>query len=285
MTTDWSQWIGRTQKQSDALTPQILSRFRATLDSNSANDQDPKVAPQGIHWCLCLPDAATAELGEDGHPRRTDTPDSFLPPIPLARRMWASSTVEFLAPLHRGEVIERISTIADIAEKSGSTGALVFVSIEHETHADGMLAVRERQTVVYRAAATEPPAPCPANTQPDLSDWQWHHQLMPSEPLLFRYSSLTFNSHRIHYDVPYAVDEERYRGLVVQGPLTATLLLDLAAQELGHNTLTKFAFQGKSPAFAGEPLHLVGRAEGSVVTLAALGGDGRQVMKATAEAG
>lgn len=280
MTTDWSDWSGRTQHQSDVLTAQIVSRFRATLDSG---DKDHEAAPQSIHWCLCLPDAETAELGEDGHPRRTDTPDSFLPPIPLARRMWASSAVEFLAPLHRAAAIERVSTIADVTEKSGSTGALVFVNIDHETHADGALAVRERQTVVYRDSATEPPARCPANIQPDLSDWQWHRQLQPSEPLLFRYSALTFNSHRIHYDLPYAVEQEKYRGLVVQGPLTATLLLDLAAQELGDNRLAKFAFQGKSPAFAGEPLHLVGRAEGNAIILAALGGDGRKVMQATAE--
>lgn len=274
----WEEWIGRSEVRTDILTSQLLERFCATLDLGPAGE----IAPQGIHWCLCLPDASTASLGPDGHPRRDLDANSFLPPIPLPRRMWASSKVEFLAPIGLGTVIERTSTVASITEKSGGSGQLVFVEVDHETRADDVLAVKERQTIVYREATTAAPTPKPASIDPDFSDWQFHRTLTPSEPLLFRYSALTFNSHRIHYDLPYARQEEGYRGLVVHGPLTATLLLDLAAQQFGNNALTSFAFRGLSPAFAGEALHLVGKAEGTALTLAALGEDGRMVMSAEA---
>jgi 3-methylfumaryl-CoA hydratase len=271
---DWGEWIGRTQTHCDTLTPALIARFRATIDSQNGGN----AAPQGIHWCLCLPDAATADLDVDGHPRR----GGFLPPITLPRRMWASSTVAFHTPLKVSSNIERRVTIANIGAKQGSSGQLIFVEIDHQTSANGVLAVTERQTLVYREASTEPPAPKPADCEPDLSDWQWHNSLIPSETLLFRYSALTFNTHRIHYDRPYAQDQEHYRGLVVHGPLTATLLLDLAAREIGDNQIKHFSFRGQSPAFAGETLHIVGRKEGAAITLAALGGDGRTIMSATA---
>jgi 3-methylfumaryl-CoA hydratase len=196
--------------------------------------------------------------------------------------MWASSKVTFLAPITQGAAIARTSTVASVKEKSGSTGTLVFVEVDHATRADGVIAVEERQTIVYREATTTPAAPAPDEADVNLSDWGWHRSLRPAEPLLFRYSALTFNSHRIHYDRPYAVEEECYRGLVVHGPLTATLLLDLAARELGADAVKSFAFRGVSPAIAGEPLHLVARREGAALTLAALGGDGRTVMSAEA---
>ncbi|MBK8631067.1 MAG: MaoC family dehydratase N-terminal domain-containing protein [Sphingomonadales bacterium] len=274
--TNWQDWIGRTQTAEDILTPGLLTRFRATIDSAEMD----LVAPQGIHWCLCVPDAATAQLGADGHPVRDETPQSFLPPVPLPRRMWASSAVKFLAPIAQSAAIARTSTVASVKEKSGSTGSLVFVEVDHVTTANGVAAVEERQTIVYREATTTPAAPAPDEADVDLSGWGWHRSLRPAEPVLFRYSALTFNSHRIHYDRPYAVDEECYRGLVVHGPLTATLLLDLAARELGANRLRSFAFRGVSPAIAGEPLHLVAKRDDDAITLAALGGDGRTVMAA-----
>ncbi len=267
-------WIGRAQVQTDILTPSLLARFRATLDTTDTGD----VAPQGIHWCLCTPDTATAGLDIDGHPKR----GGFLPPIPLPRRMWASSKVVFYAPIVAGAAVERRSTITGIEEKTGGSGALVFVEVDHETSSDGTLAVRERQTLVYREASTAAPAPVGKGT-PALEGFQWHRSLTPAEALLFRYSALTFNSHRIHYDRPYATGEEGYRGLVVHGPLTATLLLDLAARDLGPNRLASFAFRGQSPALAGEVLHLVGKVDSAHVTLAALGSDGREIMTASAE--
>ena len=273
----WDDWIGRQETRSDVLTPGHAARFSATLDRPVSD-----TLPQGLHWALCLPDAPTAGLGTDGHPLRDDSPSSFLPPVPLPRRMWASSAVQFLAPLTMGEPVHRVSTIEAITEKTGSSGQLVFVDVSHQTHGADRLLIAERQTIVYRAASTEAPTPRPADRIPDLGAWDWHRTLTPAEPLLFRYSALTFNSHRIHYDRPYAIEVERYRGLVVHGPLMATLLLDLAARALGDNRLTHFAFRGQSPAIAGEPLYLVGRQEGEALTLAALGGDGRMVMSAEA---
>lgn len=267
----WQDWIGRTVTQRDHLTPGLLARFRATIDSDETGD----VAPQGFHWCLCLPDAPSADLGEDGHPRRTET--SFLPPIPLPRRMWASSRVSFHAPLRVGQSITRTSTIADIVEKQGGTGQLVFVSVDHETQADGAIAISERQMIVYREASLAAPAPEPAETGFDAGGAEWARSLRPSAALLFRYSALTFNSHRIHYDLPYAVEEECYRGLVVHGPLTATLLLDLVARGAGPNRIRQFSYKAEAPAFAGEPLHLVGRVDGQSLKLSAHGGDGRTI--------
>ena len=270
-------WIGRQETRDDVVTPGLRARFAATLD----RPVTPSL-PQGLHWALCLPDAPTSALGQDGHPVREDSPSSFLPPIPLPRRMWASSAVQFLAPLDIGDAVTRRSTITAISEKTGSTGPLVFVDVTHQIIVAGRSRIEERQSLVYRAASTAPPTPRPADQPPDLSGWDWHRTLTPAEALLFRYSALTFNSHRIHYDRPYAEHVEHYRGLVVHGPLMATLLLDLAARELGDNRLTHFAFRGQSPAFAGEPLHLVGKQDQDKLSLAALGGDGRTVMSAEA---
>jgi 3-methylfumaryl-CoA hydratase len=186
-------------------------------------------------------------------------------------------------PITTGVNVMRRSIIAEIAEKSGASGPLVFVTIDHETFADGGLAISERQSIVYREAPTVVPPAAPNDGTADLTDWPIIRTVIPSEPLLFRYSALTFNSHRIHYDQPYATGEEGYRGLVVHGPLIATCLLDLAARELGPNALKQFSMRARSPAFVGDPLHLVSKADSSVVALAALGSDGQTVMSARAE--
>jgi 3-methylfumaryl-CoA hydratase len=274
---EWDAWIGRTLEQTDILTHGLLQRFRATIDIGEI----AHVAPQGIHWCLCLPDAPTAELGEDGHPKR----GGFMPPVPLPRRMWASSEMTFHAPLAAGVEVVRRSTISEIAEKSGASGPLVFVTLDHETSANGVLAISERQSVVFREAPSAAAAVAsPSGTgSTDLTGWQIHRTITPSEPLLFRYSALTFNSHRIHYDQPYATGVEGYRGLVVHGPLIATLLLDMAAREFGANALKQFSMRAVSPAFVGVPLHIAAKADGRNVALAALGDDGRTVMSAKAE--
>lgn len=279
--TDWTSWIGRSVTQRDMLTPASLARFRATIDSDAAGD----IAAQAIHWGLCLPDAPTAALGQDGHPVRSEDGNSFMPPIPLPRRMWAASDLHFHTPISSGAAIARTSTIAAISDKTGATGPLVFVEVDHKTHADGLLAVSERQTIVFRAPAP-PSAPSstatPPVATPDLSDWTWRRTVQPTEAMLFRYSALTFNSHRIHYDLPYARDEEGYRGLVVHGPLTATLLLDLVQREFGYNRLAEFRMRARAPAFAGEPLHLVGRAGQNGWDMAAIGPGGQLIMTAEA---
>ena len=279
----WGSWIGREETRADRVDPALAARWLATLDRAPAEDGS---VPQGFHWCLCAPDAPSAALGPDGHPRREDSPASLLPPLPQPRRMWASSKVEFVAPLRVGEAVTRTSRVASIAEKTGSSGTLVFVDVAHETSGAAGTAVREVQTLVYRdapPAGTAPVPPAPGETRFDPSVWDSTRAVLPAKPLLFRYSALTFNSHRIHYDAPYAREQEGYRGLVVHGPLTATLLLDLARRELGDNALKSFAFRGLSPAICGEPLHLAMRRAGASWELGAFASDGRAVMSASGE--
>lgn len=280
--TAWDAWIGREERRSDRLGSALAARFLATFDLPSPS---MGAMPQGIHFALCSPDVPTRLLGEDGHPHREQSRVGFLPPVSLPRRMWAGSRIAFHRPIAIGDAIERISTIAAISEKNGGSGRLIFVELDHATTAGGALAVEERQTLVFREAASTtapltPPEPGAARFDP--SEWSAHRTIEPGACLLFRYSALTFNAHRIHYDAPYARDVERYRGLVVHGPLTASLLLQLAGAQFGENRLARFAFRGLSPAIAGEPLHLVMRGAGDALAMAAYAGDGRQVAAAEA---
>lgn len=278
----YDAWIGREARAKDRLDEGLADRWLATFDLAKPH---PPIMPQGIHFALCTPEAPTAALGEDGHPLRDESADSFLPPFPMPRRMWASSKIAFHAPIAIGAVIERVSRVAAVSEKEGGSGRLAFVDVEHVTKANGTIAVIETQTLVYRDAAApdaplSPPPPGEGAFSPE--GWDAHRELTPDARLLFRYSALTFNTHRIHYDAPYAREVERYRGLVVHGPLTASLLLQLAARELGENRLRSFAFRGLSPAIAGEALHLVMRKGEAGSELAAFAADGRQVTAASA---
>ncbi len=282
MSGDWSDWIGREQRAADRLGPALAVRWLATFD---LPPPEHETMPQGIHFCLCTPDAPTAILGGDGHPQRDESAASFLPPITLPRRMWAGSDIVFPAPIAIGAVITRTSRVAAITPKSGSRGDMVFVEVDHETSADGALAVSERQTLVFLEALTAnaPLSPPEAGDgQFSRSDWDHTEATVPDERLLFRYSALTFNTHRIHYDAPYARDVERYRGLVVHGPLMASLLLQFAARHLGENALASFSFRGMSPAISGETLHLALRSTESGIELGAFASDGREVIKASA---
>lgn len=257
------------EHRTDLLTRALAARFAATFD----RDVRP-TSPQGIHWCLNTPEAPTATLGPDGHSARAEHPD-------LPRRMWAASEVDFHAPIPVGATVERVSRIADRQEKSGRSGRLLFVTVAHEISANGVPAVSERQSIVYREA---PPVDAPPPPQPPAlpeGRWDWEREVLPAAPLLFRYSALTFNTHRIHYDLPYTTGEEAYPGLVVHGPLMASLLLDLVDRERGPDALAHFAFRAVSPAFAEAPLRLLGRCEGSAVTLAVAGADGQLHVSAS----
>lgn len=264
----------RQDRRRDRLDAALLARFLATFDREAR-----ETGPQGIHWCLGTPDAPTAALGPDGHPAGGG---GFLPASPLPRRMWAASAVSFHAPISEGAEVERVSTVASVTEKTGGSGRLLFVEVDHRTTADGALAVEERQTLVYREPPT-PGAAAPVPPPPAADErWDWRRELTPTPPLLFRYSALTFNTHRIHYDQPYATGEEGYPSLVVHGPLMATLLLDLADRELGPDRLASFTFRAVAPAFADAPLVLLGRVDGDEVTLRVRSADGRDHVSATA---
>lgn len=280
--SEWDSWVGRKTAQTDMVTAEHLQRWYATLDLSPSNENP---VPQGYHFCLCLPEARSDALGEDGHPLRDNDPDNIYPPFPLPRRMWAGSAIEFLRPLSFPDTVERESEIASVSVKDGRSGTLAFTDISHSLWADGKEAIRETQTLVYRDAA-DPEAPLtpppPRDAHFDNSEWSTHRTITPDPRLLFRYSALTFNTHRIHYDAPYATAVERYRGLVVHGPLIATLLLRVAASELGENALQRFEFRGVSPAIAGEELNLVMRGAHGEYELGAFASDGRQVTKASA---
>lgn len=279
---DWSDWTGRTDTRKDQVDPGLVTRWCATLDRAAPHDGS---VPLGFHWCLCVPDTPTAMLSPDGHPRRDLGARSFLPPVALPRRMWASSRMEFVRPMRVGEATERRSRILSVSQKQGPSGQLVFVDVAHDIFAGVDLSVREVQSIVYREAARKdaPPAPPPTGASNfDTAAWDAVRTLSPAPPLLFRYSALTFNSHRIHYDLAYATSKEGYRGLVVHAPMTATLLLELARRELGEHALSTFSFRGVSPAIAGETLHLAMKDDGDGIELGAFAADGRRVMQARA---
>ncbi|GGH53501.1 protein dehydratase [Frigidibacter albus] len=256
--THLSDWIGRTEQAApEAVTPRLLDRFRATLAPHLA---DFGAAPAGVHWCLAPPAIAASGLGPDGHPAKGD----FLPPVSLPRRMWAGGEVEFLDPLREGDNVTRTSRIADVQTKTGRSGTLCFVTVRHDLVTERGLALRERQDLVYRAAASASAPPAPAEIHGG-SDLEWGVAVDPV--LLFRYSALTFNGHRIHYDTPYAREVEHYPGLVIHGPLQATLLLNLAAT-WGGGLPRRFAFRGLSPACGPQTLSVRAWKAGAALELA-----------------
>ncbi|HEY2256697.1 MAG TPA: acyl-CoA dehydrogenase [Variovorax sp.] len=253
-------WIGRSETHDDLMSPWTATALAATL----RNDTQPWAAGQALpplwHWCYFLPAAPQNGLGPDGHPAR----GGFLPPVPLPRRMWAGSQLEFLAPLPLAGPARRISRVADVSLKEGKTGALVFVKVAHELHVGTTLALREQQDIVYREPA-RPGESAPPQQPPADPAWTVDHR--PDAPLLFRYSALTFNGHRIHYDHPYVTQVEGYAGLVVHGPLIATLLLEAAQQHNPGRAVRSYRFKAVRPLTCDRLLRVRGRAaeaEGSV---------------------
>ncbi|MGE3371486.1 MAG: MaoC family dehydratase N-terminal domain-containing protein [Rhizobiaceae bacterium] len=267
------QWIGRTEETSDVLTPGLLRRFEATFSDLL---QPSRNVPPGVHWCLSPAVAAMDEIGEDGHPKK----GGFLPPVPLPRRMWAGGEVEFRAPVEAGDVVTRRSRIADIAARSGRSGDLVFVTVEHEHFGPAGMAIRERQDIVYREAATAPAPPPVASGE--VEDADERQTVECGSVMLFRYSALTFNGHRIHYDRSYATEVEHYPGLVVHGPLQATMLMNFASGLRPGRTLLKVAYRGVSPLIQGAAFTLNARAEGDAAALWTAGSNGALAMRMSA---
>lgn len=234
-------WIGREDVADDVVTADLARKYHATFDCPGDAPQEGEVVPRLIHFCLAQPAAPTSRLGEDGHPAR----GGFLPPVPLPRRMWAGGSFIFTGDLHVGDRMRRTSRIADVTLKEGRTGALCFVTVQHRVEAHDTLIIEERQDIVYRGRD----APSSAAKAPPSPEECAHVKPMKAEaPLLFRYSALTFNGHRIHYDRRYAIDEEGYPGLVVHGPLQAALLYYYASDLRGAPS-TRFRFRGLSPLF------------------------------------
>jgi 3-methylfumaryl-CoA hydratase len=233
------EWIGRTETVEDEITIERARAFTATISGDLSVPKKGDPAPLAFHWCLAPRLSTLADADLDGHPKRGD----FLPPVAMPRRMWAGGELELLAPLRIGDTVRRQSRIEDIAFKTGRSGRLCFVTVAHEFSARGSTAIRERHDIVYRDKATGEKVAAPETTAKPFSAEQ---VIDPSPILLFRYSALTFNSHRIHYDVDYAMREEGYAGLVVHGPLQATLLLHHSAAMAGRAP-QRFSYRGIAP--------------------------------------
>ena len=253
--TDLQKWVGKTESASDQITATPIAALSATLDIDAPRPRAGDPVPPLWHWLYFLETHKQSELSPDGHAKL----GGFLPPVPLPRRMWAGGRFQFHRPLRVGETYTRTSRIADVHEKKGRTGTLVFVVARHEIeNADG-IALIEEQDLVYRAHA-KPGESAPA-PQPAPAAAVWERTVRPDDVLLFRYSALTFNGHRIHYDRRYATETEGYPGLVVHGPLIATLLLDLLRRHVPAADVTRFEFRAVSPLFDTSPFKVCGKPE------------------------
>ena len=243
------EWIGRTETRHDVVTEQPLRALAALLDRDDPPPQPGDAAPPLAHWLYFLPIYRQSEAGSDGHALK----GGFLPPVSLPRRMWAGSRLEFLRPLRVGAAITRRSTIADVSVKEGRSGPLVFVTVRHEVSDDGGTVLTDEHDIVFRGEGALAAAPKPAP-----SDEAWRREIHPDPVLLFRYSAVTFNSHRIHYDYPYVTKVEGYPGLVVHGPLIATLLVDLFRRNRPEAPLASYAFRAVRPLYDTAPFATCG---------------------------
>jgi len=276
------QWVGRSEECRDDVTAAPLHGWSATLDRDDPPPRAGDVAPPLAHWLYFLPQARQSQIGPDGHPLR----GGFLPPVPLPRRMWAGGRLGWNAanPLRVGDAARRVSRIESVTHKSGRSGEMVFVLVRHEVHNAQGLALTEEHDIVYRAAAA-PGSAAPAPTAAE-ADAPWRRRIVPDPVLLFRYSALTFNGHRIHYDRTYVTEAEGYPGLVVHGPLIATLLLDLVRRHAGPQAaVARFAFRAVRPTFDLHPFFINGRpsADGRQVTLWAHDHEGFLTMQGEAD--
>ncbi len=245
---DYSDWIGWGYSRSEPVSDRLIAQYRATLAGYLAEVE----VPVGLHWCLVPDVVEPARLGRDCHPKT----GIFLPALPLPRRMWAGGELEFHAPLAPGEMVTRETLIDDVAFKQGRSGQLGFVTQRHVYRVEGAPRITERQDIVYR----EDPKPGQARVPPPAEDWPgaetWH--LTPDPTLLFRFSALTFNGHRIHYDHPYATQVEGYEGLVVHGPMQAVWMMNLAVHA-ANRTVRRFSYRGLSPLICGAAVAIEAR--------------------------
>jgi 3-methylfumaryl-CoA hydratase len=271
-------WTGRSEELADEVTAAPVAAMAATLDVETPKPKTGDLLPPLWHWLYFLPFHRQSQLGPDGHATR----GGFLPPVDLPRRMWAGGRLEFHQPLRIGDRITRTSRIADVRLKQGRTGPLVFVLVCHEIANAAGIALTEEHDIVYRDH-TRPGDPEPGS-QPAPAQGAWMRTIRPDDVLLFRYSALTFNGHRIHYDRRYATEVEHYPGLVVHGPLIATLLADLVRRNLPDTPMARFEFRAVSPIFDGADFTVNGHPEpdGKTIRLWAAGPRSELAMTATA---
>lgn len=247
-----SQWVGRTESSTDTVTAAPVAALSATLDRDDPQPRPGDPLPLTWHWLYFLPLHKPSELGADGHARLGD----FLPPVPLPRRMYAGGSIDARHPLRVGDPIGRVSRIVDVVQKEGRSGPLVFVKVRHEISNHAGVALIEDHDIVYRGAGSSFDT---LRMSGDVKDAEWTREIVPDEVLLFRYSALTFNGYRIHYDRQFATTVQRYPGLVVHAPLIATLLADLLRRNLPGANVATFSFRALRPLFDGVPFTVCGR--------------------------
>ena len=273
-------WVGRTESVTDVATATPYAALSATFDRTPERPPAGTPLPALWHWLYFLPLHRQSEIGPDGHAKR----GGFLPPVPLPRRMWAGSQFEFHKPLLVGDTLTRRSTIADVTEKSGRTGRLVFVKVRHEIRRqdESDIGLTEFHDIVYRDAATKDDVAPPPKAASATSTWE--RKWIPDDVLLFRYSALTFNGHRIHYDRRYVTEVEGYPGLIVHGLMVATLLLDLLRHQLPDAQVARYEFRAVRPVFDINPFYVCGepQPDGKTIKLWAKDHEGWLTMDATA---
>ena len=274
-------WSGKTETLVDDITAAPARGLSATLDRDDPAPVPGTPVPPLWHWLYFLPQHRQSEIGPDGHAKR----GGFLPPVPLPRRMWAGGRLQWLQdnPLVVGDSVRRVSRIEAVTHKAGRTGDLLFVLVKHEVHNAKGLALTEEHDIVYRAAAQPgDPLPPPAMAEKGAA---WQREIIPDDVMLFRYSALTFNGHRIHYDRKYVTEVEGYPGLIVHGPLIATLLVDLLRRQRPGGFIKHFEFKAVRPIFDLHPFKLNGQPspDGKRVKLCAEDHQGWLAMQATAE--
>jgi 3-methylfumaryl-CoA hydratase len=277
MSDNLKEWIGRSETLQDDITAAPVRGLNATLDHAPMPVGPGTPLPPLWHWLYFLPQHRQSEIGPDGHAKR----GGFLPPVPLPRRMWAGSQFEFRSPVRVGDAVERSSTIQDVTTKEGRTGKLVFVKVRHELRCNGAAeaAIVEHHDIVYREAR-QPGDADPPPTRAAQGEWQ--REIVPDDVLLFRYSALTFNGHRIHYDRRYVTEVEGYPGLIVHGPLIATLLMDLVRRHAPDAQVASFRFKAVRPTFDLHPFKVNGQREGREIRLWAQDHEGWLTMDAVA---
>ena len=275
----FSAWVGSTEVRQDIITLSPALGVNAMLDREGPAPDIGDPLPPLWHWFYFLPQVSASQIGPDGHPER----GGFLPPVDLPRRMFAGARLTFHTPLIIGQPAIREGEVLSITEKSGKSGRLAFVTVRYLIkQMDGTVCIEEEQDIVYREPGDPVPRPEPLDAMPDLAPDVWSSTVVPDEVLLFRFSALTFNAHRIHYDHPYAINEEGYPGLVVHGPLTALLLAELTGRHAGK-PMGSFTFRGRAPLFDLDAFRVVGTPDEMSVELEALGPDGNTAMTASAK--
>jgi 3-methylfumaryl-CoA hydratase len=270
---DLTQWVGREERRTDRIDQRVAQALAATLDLDPDALQEGAELPPLWHWVYFTPNARDSEIGHDGHPER----GGFLPPVDLPNRMWAGGRLTFEQPLRVGEAVTRASRIIRCARKVGRNGDLVFVTVEHTISGERGVCLVEEQDIVYRQP-TEKGAPPAGATVEGCAEFR--KRIHPEPVLLFRYSALTFNGHRIHYDRPYATREEGYPGLVVHGPLAATLLLEAFRGKHPSRRIRRFAFRAVGPLFDMADFDVCGQLTGPDGAELWVDCDGRLTMRA-----